>query len=290
MKSKPPPRPPAAAPRRRRRDRRRRSDRTRRAPRRRRRPSTPTTKQPRSRSAPRDVAAGATDVEHARPGAHRLDDPMVRRERRLLLGVLGHRRVRVLGRCSRPASCRRNSMHALDYVLGVLEAVDVRDLVAVVGRDRHLLDAEAARLELDDDLRVEVEVVAVGFERDLRQRRRPSRRDSRSGTRSGSCRARRSRTGSGPGCRPTCTAACRPRSASRLFIMREPNTASASPSRMRLDEPRHLLGRVLPVAVQQHDDVVAAIDRVAVAELLVAAVAVVARVADDLQRHRPLVR
>ena len=45
------------------------------------------------------------------------------------------------------------------------------------------------------------------------------------------------------------------------------------------------LGRVLAVAVEQHDDVEAVVDRPLVAGLLVAAVAEVPRVADDLERQ-----
>ena len=50
------------------------------------------------------------------------------------------------------------------HVLGVLDPVDVADLVAVVGRDGHLDDAPSGVVQLDDDLGVEVEVVGVGLE------------------------------------------------------------------------------------------------------------------------------
>ena len=56
------------------------------------------------------------------------------------------------------------------HVLGVLHAIHVADLVAVEGRNRHLFDAKAARLELNDDLRVEVEVVRVLLEGKMSER------------------------------------------------------------------------------------------------------------------------
>jgi hypothetical protein len=52
-----------------------------------------------------------------------------------------------------------------DHVVGVAHAVDVADLVAVVGRDRHLEDALACHDELNDDFRVEMEDVGVALER-----------------------------------------------------------------------------------------------------------------------------
>ena len=65
--------------------------------------------------------------------------------------------------------------------------------------------------------------------------------------------------------------------------MREPKTASASPVTMRAIEVGENLRRVLPVAVQQHDDVEALVDEVAIAGLLIAAVAKVLLVAEDVQ-------
>jgi hypothetical protein len=53
-------------------------------------------------------------------------------------------------------------------VLGVPDAVDVADLVAVVGGDRHLDDPLPGVEQLDDDLGVEVEVVRVEREPDPR--------------------------------------------------------------------------------------------------------------------------
>ena len=76
-----------------------------------------------------------------------------------------------------------------------------------------------------------------------------------------------------------------PRRASPRFMIREPNTASARALHERLDDGREHLGRVLAVAVEQHDDVAAVLDGPPVAPLLVAAVAEVLRVADDRERQ-----
>ena len=53
----------------------------------------------------------------------------------------------------------------------VLHPVYVTDFVAVKRRNRQLGDAQLFEHELDDDLRVEMEIVRIFFERNLRQRR-----------------------------------------------------------------------------------------------------------------------
>ena len=55
----------------------------------------------------------------------------------------------------------------LGDVGGVAHAVDVADLIAVVGGDGHLGDPHPGIVELDDDLGVEVEPVGVPLEREL---------------------------------------------------------------------------------------------------------------------------
>ena len=45
------------------------------------------------------------------------------------------------------------------HIFGVLQAVYIADLGAVVGRDRDLFDAEPFVAQFDDDLRVEVEII-----------------------------------------------------------------------------------------------------------------------------------
>ena len=77
-----------------------------------------------------------------------------------------------------------------------------------------------------------------------------------------------------------------PRSAPPFSSMREPNTASASPLAQRAHQIRQAFRRVLPVAVQQRDEVEAVLDREVVADLLVAAVALVDRVEQHVQRER----
>jgi hypothetical protein len=56
--------------------------------------------------------------------------------------------------------------HGFEAVPCVFEAVDVADFVAVVGGDGDFGDAEAGEVELDDDVGVEVEVVGVALEGD----------------------------------------------------------------------------------------------------------------------------
>ena len=67
-----------------------------------------------------------------------------------------------------------------------------------------------------------------------------------------------------------------PRRAAPGSSIREPNTASALVPLERRDDLRQVLGGVLPVAVEQDDDVEPVLDRPAVPGLLVAAVAEVA--------------
>src|SRR5262245_25510545 len=73
-------------------------------------------------------------------------------------------RVLALGRPSRapePCLLRPIAHDVGGDVTRVTEAVDVADLVAVVGRDRDLLDGHPSVDEPDDDLGVEVEPVGV---------------------------------------------------------------------------------------------------------------------------------
>ena len=60
--------------------------------------------------------------------------------------------------------------HRLADVPRVFYSVHVADLVAVVGRDRQFRDAQFLEHELHDDLRVEMEIVRVFLEGNLRQR------------------------------------------------------------------------------------------------------------------------
>ena len=44
------------------------------------------------------------------------------------------------------------AVHGAEDVLGVLHPVDVTDLIAVVGRNGNLRDAESLMIQFDDDL------------------------------------------------------------------------------------------------------------------------------------------
>ena len=72
-----------------------------------------------------------------------------------------------------------------------------------------------------------------------------------------------------------------PLRAAPLIMIREPKTASASPPEQGVEQVGHRLGRVLPVPVEQDDDVEAVLDGQEVAGLLVAAVAQVLGLADQ---------
>ena len=118
----------------------------------------------------RQRAVGASEVQHPRgpaigePG----QDPPVRR-----VGV-----ELPLVRATRERHLPRPEAHLLGaipqhlprHVLGVLDAVHVADLVAVVRRDRNLLQPLPRLEQLQDDLRVEVEAVRVLVERDRAER------------------------------------------------------------------------------------------------------------------------
>ena len=60
--------------------------------------------------------------------------------------------------------------HGGEYVLGVLQSVDVADLIAVIRGNRNFQDPETLVVKLDDDFGIEVEVVRHIRERDLIQR------------------------------------------------------------------------------------------------------------------------
>ncbi len=157
-------------------------------------------------------------------------------------------------------------------VLGVLHAVDPADLVAVVGRDRHLDDPLAGLDHLQDDLGVEVEVVAVGGKGDLGE--------GVDGIRAVAA-VPLGQIGPGHGVLPLGENPV----ADELV---ERHAAAAGPALVEharaehhvglagLDRPDDVgehLGRVLPVAVEQDHDVEPGLDGPAVARLLIAPVA-----------------
>ena len=169
-------------------------------------------------------------------------------------------------------------------VAGVGDPVHPRDLVAVVGGDRDLDDPAVRAEQLQDDLGVEVEPVAVADERQVGQRRHPV-----------GAVARVPLAEADPG--DHVLGAGEDAVADEL-VQRHPTAASAA----RIEHARpehgvdvpvvgerrqqvgHLLGRVLTVAVEEDDDVPTVVDGVAVPGLLVAAVAEVGIVPHDRER------
>jgi hypothetical protein len=59
----------------------------------------------------------------------------------------------------RPIDARTVTIDRFNNVLGILHSVYVADFVAIVGGNGNFVDAKALVLELDDDFRVEVEIV-----------------------------------------------------------------------------------------------------------------------------------
>ena len=170
------------------------------------------------------------------------------------------------------------------HVAGIAQAVDVADLVAVVRRDRHLDEAIAGGEQLQQDLGVEVEAVAVGLERDARQRGNRERAVA-------AVPLAQRHPGHG-------VLECGQDAVADELVRGHP--AAASGATLQHPRPEHDLGvagdergdhrgeqfgRVLAVAVEEHDDVQALLDRPPVAVLLVAPVAEVARLADDGERQ-----
>jgi len=85
--------------------------------------------------------------------------------------VLGRLELVLLGQADAAAVAEPGLLepvghHVLGHVGGVGHALDVADLVPVVGGDRDLGDPHARVVQLDDDLGVEVEAVRVLLERD----------------------------------------------------------------------------------------------------------------------------
>jgi hypothetical protein len=113
----------------------------------------------------------AADVQHPRARRHRLERHRVRRR---------VAQLQVVVRVGRPDDVELAVVEDVqavqpagdggdDDVLGVPEAVDAADLVAVVRRDRHFDDPLTGKHQLDDHLGVEVKHVGVVAEGNLRQ-------------------------------------------------------------------------------------------------------------------------
>ena len=166
-------------------------------------------------------------------------------------------------------------------LLGVLQAVDVGDLVAVVGRDRDLDDALAGLDQLQDDLGVEVEAVAVALEGQPSQRLdrvRPVARVPLGQPDAGHGVLDRGQDAVADELVQRHAATARRAGVEHAGAEHGVGLAGEQ----RGDHLGEQLGGVLAVAVQQHDDVEVRVDRGAVAPLLVAAVAKVLLVAGHL--------
>ena len=179
--------------------------------------------------------------------------------------------------------------HVRAHVAGVGEPVDVADLIAVVGRDGYLDDALLEPGQRQDDLGVEVEAVGQGLEVDVGQRVDPV-----------------GAVAAVPLAEPEPGQAVLERGQDAVADVLVPRHATAQSrtafehagaedrvghARAKwLDDVLDALRGILPVAVEQHHDVEAVLDRPRVAGLLVAAVAEVRLVADDGERQRGVAR
>ena len=169
---------------------------------------------------------------------------------------------------------------AFDDVPGVFEAVDVADLVAVIGGNGQFFDAQPGTEQLDDDLGVEVEIVGVGGERHLFQGFDGI--EAVSGMEFGEVGAEEAVLDSGEDL------------VAYIFIERHaaaPGLAGHGHAgaedgvgfagEQGLEQVGQSLRRILPVAVHEGDDVKAILDGVVKADFLVAAIALVDRVEED---------
>ena len=225
-----------------------------------------------------DPAGATAEIEHARTGRHRVDRERVRGRVAELrrVGGTGRRHV-VLPPVLDADRVEQRRDRRPERVGHVGDASSRRDLVAVVGRDRHLGDPMSTPRQLDQDLRVEVQIVGVELEWNRAQRTRrvravaavdvaepPSeqpRLDRREHPVRESTQPRHSAVG-----RTRCLEETRADHGIRLT------------RQDRRDHVRKALRRVLAVAVQQHDGLVAVLDRELERELQVAAVALRPRI------------
>ena len=168
-------------------------------------------------------------------------------------------------------------------VPGVVQAVDMADLVPVKGRDGQFADAQPGDDELDDDLRVEVEIVGVEIK-------------GHRGQGPGGVQPVAAVKLAQPGAEQQVLEAGEDLVAHEL-VQRHAAAQGAAPVEHARAEHRlglaarqyrhqvgQTLGRVLAVAVHQRHPVETVLDGVMEADLLVAAVALV----DRVEQHRQL--
>ena len=178
------------------------------------------------------------------------------------------------------------AQHRFENIPRILQPVDVADFVAVKSGDRDFHNPHPGEVQLHDDVGVEMEIVRVPLEGNLRERLH--------------------------GIQPVAAVKLAElRAEQRVLKLREHLIADPFVERHPafervgfVDHPRakhgvrflsqkwfyqlrQLLRRVLPVAVDERHDVESVIDRVAVAEFLIAAVALIFRVAQHHDLERP---
>ena len=168
----------------------------------------------------------------------------------------------------------------LEDIPRVTHPVDVADLVAVVGRDRQLRDAEFFQDELDDDLGIEMKILRVPLERNLRQR--AGRVEPVAGMKLREPGAEHPVLEIGQDLVADPFVERHAAGAGGAFVDHaRTEDGFGFAVDQRPEEGGKFFRRVLAIAMDERDDVEAVIDGVAVAELLVAAVALVLRGAQD---------
>ena len=172
----------------------------------------------------------------------------------------------------------------LGDVGGIAHAVDIADLVAVVGGDGHLGDPHPRIVELDDDLGVEVEAVRVPLERELLEG--GHRVGPVSGVEFGQLGAEGGVLESGQDPVPHILVERHPARRRRALD----HDAGAEDGvgfsgQQRCHDVGQRLRRILPVPVQHDHDVEAVLDGQVVSGLLIAAVAQVFGLPDQGDRE-----
>ena len=231
------------------------------------------------------MAAGAAQIEDARTRRHELERGRVR-ARHVELGFV--MRIRRRGRFAIEAAIVEESHslapgdeHRPDDIRRVLEAVHVADLIAVIGRNRDLLDALSRRQQLDDDLGVEMEFAGVEGERNLLQR--GDRVHAIAGVELAQCGSQHPVLE--PGQDPVAGEFVQGHAATQgggAFDHPRSEHGVGFAVAQRSDEIGQTLGRVLSIAMQQRHEIEPAFDGEVVADLLVPPVPLVHGIEQDV--------